>query len=52
VLRHRLVLTYEALSDDVDADLLVNAILAAIPLPDVPLRDRVGALGAWPPPVR
>jgi MoxR-like ATPase len=52
VLRHRLVLTYEALSDDVSPDHLVNAILAAIPLPEVPLRDRVRIDGAWPPSVR
>jgi MoxR-like ATPase len=52
VLRHRLVLTYEALADGVSADDIVNAVLAAIPLPEVPLRERARIDGAWPPPVR
>jgi MoxR-like ATPase len=38
VLRHRLVLSYEALSDEVSPDYVVNAILARIPVPDVVLR--------------
>jgi MoxR-like ATPase len=38
VLRHRLVLSYEALSDDVSPDRVVDAILARVPLPDVVLR--------------
>jgi len=40
VLRHRLVLSYEALADDVTPDQVVSRTLAAIPLPDVPLHDR------------
>jgi MoxR-like ATPase len=40
VLRHRLVLSYEALADNVSADAILNTILAAIPLPEVPLHDR------------
>jgi MoxR-like ATPase len=40
VLRHRLVLSYEALADDVTADAILGRLLAAIPLPDVPLRER------------
>ena len=40
VIRHRLVLSYEALADDVSADDLLNHILNAIPLPEVPLHER------------
>ncbi|HEY3943209.1 MAG TPA: AAA family ATPase [Acidimicrobiales bacterium] len=39
VLRHRLVLSYEALGDDVGADQVVDAVLASIPLPTAVLRD-------------
>jgi MoxR-like ATPase len=39
VLRHRLVLSYEALGDNVTADDLVTTILAKIPPPEVVLRD-------------
>ena len=39
VMRHRLVLSYEALSDNVDSDDLVGKILDAIPLPTVPLDE-------------
>jgi MoxR-like ATPase len=38
VLRHRLVLSYEALSDDVTADDVLTHVLSALPLPDVSLR--------------
>jgi MoxR-like ATPase len=38
VLRHRLVLSYEALSDDVDAQHVIDAILRRVPVPDVVLR--------------
>jgi MoxR-like ATPase len=38
VLRHRLVLTYEALSDDVTADTILTQVLAALPVPDAPMR--------------
>ncbi|MDG4830993.1 MoxR family ATPase [Solwaraspora sp. WMMD1047] len=34
VLRHRLVLSYEAYSDDITADVVVRQILAAVPRPD------------------
>ncbi len=37
VLRHRLVLSYEALAENVDADALVKRILARVPAPDRPL---------------
>ena len=40
VLRHRLVLSYEALSDDVTADLLLTRILGALALPEPAGRDR------------
>jgi MoxR-like ATPase len=37
VLRHRLVLTYEALAEDVDADALLGRVIAAVPIPEVTL---------------
>jgi MoxR-like ATPase len=40
VLRHRLVLSYEALADDVRADHLITKVLGAIRLPEASLRDR------------
>ncbi len=54
VLRHRLVLSYEALGDDVTAEDVVGAILASIPLPEVVLRERIpdGADWRWAPPPR
>ena len=39
VLRHRLVLSFEALSDDVTSDALLKTILDRIPKPVVPLRE-------------
>ena len=39
VLRHRLVLSYEALADDVTADSIVDGIIASVPMPDVPLQE-------------
>jgi MoxR-like ATPase len=39
VLRHRLVLSYEALGDDVGPDDVVDAVLDRIPVPDVVLRN-------------
>jgi len=39
VLRHRLVLSYEALSDNVTGDDLLEQILQRIPLPVVPLHE-------------
>lgn len=41
VLRHRLVLSYEALSDGLTADQLIMRILKAIPAPDRPLDTHV-----------
>jgi MoxR-like ATPase len=37
VLRHRLVLTYEALAEGVDADVLLQRVIAAVPIPEVTL---------------
>ena len=34
VLRHRLVLSYEALADDVTPDDILDRVLAAVPLPE------------------
>src|SRR5215203_1778090 len=39
VLRHRLVLSFEALSDDVTSDTLLTTILGRVPAPVVPLRE-------------
>ncbi|MWL89861.1 MoxR family ATPase [Cupriavidus sp. SW-Y-13] len=44
VLRHRLVLSYEAMSDGVTADQLVHRILQALPMPERPLESHVQAL--------
>jgi MoxR-like ATPase len=47
VMRHRLVLTYEALSDNVTSDDILKKILDRVPLPVVPLHehadDRINA---------
>jgi MoxR-like ATPase len=40
-LRHRLVLGYEALAGDVDADQLVAALLEAVPAPSPPVKGAV-----------
>lgn len=40
VLRHRLVLSYESLADGVRADDLLAEIIAAVPIPEVPLDER------------
>jgi MoxR-like ATPase len=55
VLRHRVVLSYEALGDGVTADDLVNQVLHAVPLPEVALRSQARAPGderEWAPPPR
>jgi MoxR-like ATPase len=41
VLRHRLVLTYEALAETLAADQLINRIMEHIPAPDKPLDTHV-----------
>jgi MoxR-like ATPase len=40
--RHRLVLTYQALAEEVDAERILDAVLAAVPVPQVDLA-RAGA---------
>ena len=39
VMRHRVVLTYEALSDNISGDDILNKILDRIPIPVVPLHE-------------
>jgi MoxR-like ATPase len=39
VIRHRIVLSYEALSDNVTGDDILNKILERIPIPVVPLHE-------------
>jgi MoxR-like ATPase len=45
VMRHRLVLSFEALSDNVTADDVLTTILKRVPVPVVPLRQRAEAGG-------
>jgi MoxR-like ATPase len=40
VIRHRLVLSYEALADNVSPDDILDRILRAVPLPEVTLHER------------
>jgi len=40
VMRHRLVLSYEALADNVSSDDLLSRILSAVPMPEVSLHER------------
>ena len=40
MLRHRLVLSYEALADDVSADSIIDQVLDAVPAPEVVLSGR------------
>jgi MoxR-like ATPase len=52
VLRHRLVLSYEALAEDVTADDIINRVLTAIPAPEVAPRaegSRGGDEQQWMP---
>jgi MoxR-like ATPase len=46
VMRHRLVLSYEALSEDISADRILATILQRVPPPSVPLREHAVAAGA------
>jgi MoxR-like ATPase len=41
VLRHRIVLSYEALTEGVDADALIRRIMQALPAPEKPLETHV-----------
>ena len=40
VLRHRIVLSYEALADDVSPDTVITAVMRAVPVPEIVLQDR------------
>ncbi|MDQ2927954.1 MAG: ATPase, partial [Pseudomonadota bacterium] len=42
VLRHRLVLSYEALAEGLDADAIVDKVMRRIPVPDKPLQTEAG----------
>jgi MoxR-like ATPase len=46
VLRHRMMLSYEALADGVTPDAIIDRILAAVPLPELALRERMATHGA------
>ena len=50
VMRHRLVLSYEALADGVSADDVLRQILLTVPRPEVPLDERSAGLDDHPPP--
>ena len=39
VMRHRLVLSYEALSDNVQPDEILDRVMGAVAMPEVPLRE-------------
>jgi len=45
VLRHRLVLSYDAIADGVPADHIVKRIVQTVPLPQVAPRQRAGGFG-------
>ena len=45
VLRHRLMLSYEALADGVTPDAIIDRILAAVPVPELALRERMATHG-------
>jgi MoxR-like ATPase len=49
VMRHRLVLSYEALADGVTADELLHQVLLAVSPPELPLDDRAHNLDAVAP---
>jgi MoxR-like ATPase len=40
VLRHRIVLSYEALADDIDPDTVITGVLNAVRMPEVVLQRR------------
>ncbi|GAA5035159.1 MoxR family ATPase [Terrabacter aeriphilus] len=40
VLRHRIVLSYEALAEDLSPDDVLTPLLAAVPVPTAPMRER------------
>lgn len=44
VMRHRLVLSYEAMSDNITADMIIQRVLDRIPLPAVPLQTHTDVI--------
>jgi len=51
ILRHRLVLSYDALADDIPADRIIERVLSTVPLPTVaPRQNAAPASPAGPPP--
>jgi MoxR-like ATPase len=52
VIRHRLVLSYEALADDVTSDDVLKQIFSAVPQPEIPLHERKHGLRAHTSPRR
>jgi MoxR-like ATPase len=46
VVRHRLALSYKALAQNVTGDEVLDQIISAIPLPEVPLHERRSPVGA------
>lgn len=49
VLRHRMVLTYQALAEGVTSDVILDAIVAAVPLPRIELAREAAMRGDLPP---
>ena len=49
VLRHRIVLSYEALAEEMGAEDLLGPILDAVPIPAVPLRENPSTAGSGRP---
>jgi MoxR-like ATPase len=43
VLRHRLVLSYQALGDGISADAVIDRVLTAVPVPELALRERMAS---------
>lgn len=43
VLRHRMVLTYEALSDGITSDKIIEKVINKIPIPVIPQPEKMGA---------
>lgn len=48
VMRHRLVLSYEAMSDNITADMILDRIIKQIPLPSIPLQTHVNLTADTP----
>ncbi|HEU5108029.1 MAG TPA: ATPase, partial [Micromonosporaceae bacterium] len=46
ILRHRLLLSYDALADDVPADHIIARVMATVPLPTVAPRQQAVPAGA------